>query len=120
MSEVVLCCPLPGPPPNFSGDCESTKSHTWASEGLGELYYYVPFTNLQLVSFDFYPVSNNGSNITIQIFYYRDGVGAVQQTWDLGTLSTNKKVYHVLNFGVNNNINNSFELRIIKNGGTSG
>lgn len=120
MSEVVLCCPLPGPPPEFSGDCESTKSHTWASSGLGELYYYVPFTNLQIVSFDFYPVSNNGSNITIQIFYYRDGVGAVQQTWDLGELPTNEKVYHILNFGANNNINNSFELRIIKNGGTSG
>jgi len=119
MSEVVLCCPLPGPPPEYSGDCGSCKTHTWSSPGLGELYFFTPYVNEQLVSFEFIPISNNGSSIVVELFYCSDGVCRVYETWNLGTLTTAVKKYSVINFG-SNPIFNTLELRITTTNGTLG
>jgi len=119
MSEVLLCCPLPGPPPEYSGDCGSCKTYTWSTNEIGELYFFLPYHNKILAGFDFSANTNNGSTIVVELFYCRDGVCQVQETWNLGQLASPEKKYAIIDFG-NNPAYNSFELRITTTNGTSG
>lgn len=119
MSDVLLCCPLPGPPPEYSGDCGSCKTHTWSTPGLGELYFFIPYENGQLFGFEFIPQTNNGSSIVAELYYCSNGICQVYETWNLGTLTSPVKKYTVIDFG-NNPIYNTVELRITTTNGTSG
>lgn len=119
MSEVLLCCPLPGPPPEYSGDCGSCKTYTWSTNEIGELYFFLPYQNKEIIGFDFSANTNNGSTIQVELYYCRDGVCQVWETWNLGELVTPVKKYEVIDFGANP-VYNSFELRITTTNGTSG
>ena len=119
MSEVLLCCPLPGPPPEYSGDCGSCKTYTWSTNEIGELYFFLPYQNKELVGFEFSATSNNGSTIQVELYYCRDGVCEVRETWNLGQLASPTKKYGIIDFG-SNPVYNSFELRITTTNGTSG
>jgi hypothetical protein len=119
MSEVLLCCPLPGPPPEYSGDCGSCKTYTWSTNEIGELYFFLPYQDKRLVGFDFSANTNNGSNILVELYYCRNGVCQVWETWNLGQLTTPEKNYAIIDFGANP-VYNSFELRITTSNGTSG
>lgn len=119
MSEAILCCPLPGPPPDFSGDCESCKTFTWLSPGVGELYFFTPYNDKQLFGFEFTPGTNNGSTITVELYYCKDGVCQVWKTWNLGTLTSPTEVYSTIDYG-KNPVFNTFALRITTTNGTSG
>lgn len=119
MSEVLLCCPLPGPPPEYSGDCGSCKTYNWSDNEVGEVYFFLPYENKQLFGFDFSANSNNGSTIVVELYYCRDGVCSVKETWNLGQLASPTKKYAVIDFG-DNFVYNSFELRITTTNGTSG
>lgn len=119
MSEVLLCCPLPGPPPEYSGDCGSCKTYAWSTNEVGEVYFFLPYENKQLFGFDFSANSNNGSTIVVELYYCKDGICDVKETWNLGQLASPTKKYAVIDFG-NNPVYNSFELRITTTNGTSG
>lgn len=119
MSEVLLCCPLPGPPPEYSGDCGSCKTYTWSTNEVGELYFFLPYENQQVFGFDFSANTNNGSTIVVELYYCKDGVCEVRETWNLGQLTVPTKKYAVIDFGANP-VYNSFELRITTTNGTSG
>ena len=119
MSEVLICCPLPGPPPGFSGDCGSCKTYNWSSNQLGEVYFFLPYEDKQLFGFEFSANTNNGSTIQVELYYCRGGVCQVWETWNLGQLTTPTKKYAVVDFG-DNPVYNTLELRITTTNGTSG
>jgi hypothetical protein len=119
MNQLILSCPPTGNTFTLSGDCDSIKSYCWSTNETGIIDYYVPRINNVLVLFDFTGVTNSGSNIIVELIYYQDGVQSIKETWDLGTLSSNVKKYHKLNFG-NTPINNSLQLRVTTSGGSGG
>jgi len=119
MNQLILSCPPTGNTPTLSGDCDSVKNYCWSTNETGIIDYYVPRINDVLVLFDFTGVTNSGSNIIVELIYYQDGVQSIKETWDLGTLSSNVKKYHVLKFG-NTPINNSLQLRVTTSGGSGG
>lgn len=118
---VIFNCPPPGPPPPDQSECGTAKSYTWASNGTGILYYYVPGMNLNLASFTFSPVRNSGSNITVELIYFVGGVEKTVETWNLGTLSQPVVRYHYFNFlSQISELDKFAKLKITTTNGTSG
>ena len=120
MSEAIICCPVPGPPPTYSGDCESCKEYSWTEDTTGYTDFFLPYTNQELISLTFIPNTNNGSNIVVELYYCRGNVCQVWESWDLGILATTVEKFFVIDFGPNTSGYNSFEVRIITTNGTSG
>jgi len=119
MSEVLLCCPLPGPPPEYSGDCGTCRTYAWTGNEVGEEYFFLPYENGKLIGFEFTGITNNGSNIQVELYYCSDGVCQVWETWNLGQLASPTKKYAIIDFG-SNPVYNSFELRFTTTNGTGG
>jgi hypothetical protein len=120
MSEALLCCPVPGPPPSYEGDCGVCKEYVWTENTTEYSDFFLPYTNQELISLTFIPKTNNGSNIRVEVYYCNNGDCKVWESWDLGTLATTTEKFFVVDFGNDNGGYNSIEVRVITTGGTSG
>ena len=92
-------CPPEGPPPPLSGECGTIKSYSWTTSGNGLVSFYVPGINRTLTSLTFTPISNNGSNITVEMVYYVNSVLTTGATWNFSTLPSIITKTHYLDFG---------------------
>jgi hypothetical protein len=83
-------------------------------------YVFLPIKIKKLFKFKFTPVTNNGSNITINIKQKINGIYTIVATENLGTLTSQTSKFITLYFDYNNIDDVSITLDIITSGGTSG
>jgi len=120
MSNVIVYCPdIDGPPPTGS-ECGVSKNITWSNPGTVYKTFYVKNINLAMISFNFVPLSNNGSTINVSLVYPRNGTIVTAQTFNLGSLSSTTKKYHYLNFGNTAQQDGYITLQVDTVGGSSG
>jgi hypothetical protein len=131
-------CPIP-----FSDgleteeSCGVQKTITWTSGGTKSnvtsyffkyanlknkkiAYVFLPVKIKKLFRFKFTPVTNNGSNITINVKQKINGIYTIVATENLGTLTSQTSKFITLYFDYNNIDDVSITLDIITSGGTSG
>jgi hypothetical protein len=73
-----------------------------------------------MIAFDFEAIINNGSTITINLIYVKNGVSVLAQTYSLGTLASPVRKYHYLDTGTTLYGETELTLEIITTNGTSG
>jgi hypothetical protein len=83
-------------------------------------YVFLPIKIKKLFKFKFTPVTNNGSNITINVKQKINGIYTIVATENLGTLTSQTSKFITLYFDYNNIDDVSITLDIITSGGTSG
>ena len=101
-------------------ECGLTKTFSWEGTGSYDFYYYIQATNRKMISFTFTPISNNGSNISIDLIYERDGITITADTFNLGSFVSATEKYHYLNFGDTNQLDGNLTLKVTLLGGTTG
>lgn len=120
MNPVDLNCPLPGGPPPSGDECNLTKTAIWSSPGTSYVNFFIQSVDDTIVSFRFTPISNNGSNITVNVIYGDNGVRTTKSTYNLGLLPSQVTKYHILNLGAGIRTNQVVSFEVITVGGTSG
>ena len=120
MGEIYVECPPTGGGGTTTSECGNTKTISWVSAGSPETYFYVQNVNKQLISFDFKNITNNGSSVSVEVIYKRNGVSTVAQTYNFGVISANTLKYHFLDFGTTNQFDGLIILNFIVTGGSSG
>lgn len=120
-----------------SYECGVSKNVVWTSNGTitnvqSFFLQYNTFNNLtpvyvfqtpkvkKLLNFTFTPVSNNSSNITVNIKQKINGIFTTVSTENLGTLLSTTSKYITLYFDSTNKDDVSLTLDVITSGGTSG
>ena len=131
-----IICPTTGITQD-SYDCGVSKSIPWTTNGtltnvqsfylqystfnhLVPVYVFIEPKIKKLLNFTFTPVSNNNSNITVNIKQKINGIFTIVSTQNLGTLATTTTKNITLYFDANNKDDVSLTLDVITSGGTSG
>ena len=118
--EYYVECPPEGPPPPNNTECQTSKSISWSSPGLQSQTFFVENVNQNILSFTFSGITNNGSNISVDIVYNRSGVIITAETFNLGVITTNVTEFHFLDFGSNSLTSGIIFLKFNITGGSSG
>jgi surface protein len=118
MDEVIIYCPPTGT--TITGECSTTESLIWQEESVNYIQFFVPFVNDQLIKFDLTNITNNGSNVELDLIYYVNGVYGSVKNVDLGVITSPISLYHFLDFGTTPGVYNYITLQFTISGGTTG
>jgi hypothetical protein len=118
--EFYLDCPSPTAAGPTDSECFTSKNVTWTNPGQQTQYFFVQSINQQLIGFTFSGITNNGSDITVDVVYARDGITITAETFSLGVITSNLTKYHYLDFGNYSPSVGIIYLKFNISGGTTG